>query len=406
MSNRMSLDPLSADFLEDPYPHLAEQRSAAPVAYCEAIDMWLVTGHAEVEQVFMSPEIFSAANAQTPLLPLCEEAATILAAGFHIQPVMTNLDLPAHARIRRRLARAFSPRRMRSLEPVIEQRCAGIVAGWAGSDRVDLVRDLCYPLPALTIFTMIGFPDSDADQIKEWCADKLAVNWGRPSRDHQIRAAETMVAFWEYCADFIETRRNQAGDDLTTDLIRDETDGSEPLTDRELTSIVFGLSFAGHETTTNQAANCLRRVLEEGMWSELRRDRGLVAGAVEEAIRHDSSTIAWRRITTQETSLGGVRLPAGAKICVSMAAANRDPDQFEDPDRFDPRRANADRHISFGKGLHYCLGAKLARIEVSTILRVLLDEFTSIELEEPLDYTFPANISFRGPLSLPVRLAR
>ena len=350
-----SLDPLSAGFLADPYPFLAQQRETAPVAFCDAIDMWVVTRHEDVEHVFLHPELFSASVAQAPLMGLCDKAASILKAGFHNQPVLSNFDPPGHTRIRRRLAKAFSTKRMRMLTPIIEERCAALLDQVSAHDEGDLARDLCYPLPALTIFAMIGFPAEDSDRIKEWCADKLVVNWGRPTEEAQIRGAETMVAFWAYCEAFVERRRQEPADDLTTDLMQDK-DASEPLTNREIASIVFALSFAGHETTTNLAANCIRAVIENGLWHDLRNDRERIPAAVEETLRYDSSVIAWRRVANEDTTLGGVQIPAGAKLMLSLGAANRDPRVFDNPENFNPNRNWPKDHMSFGKGIHFCLG--------------------------------------------------
>ncbi len=397
-----SFDPLSAESIADPYPFLASLRQEAPVSYCPAIDMWVVTRHADVDHVFSHPELFSAANAQTPLLPLCDEAMAILKAGFRILPVMSNADRPGHTRFRRPLARGFSARRMRVLTPVIEARCGAILDDIAGAGGGDLMQALCYPLPALTIFTMIGFPDTDADRIKAWCADKLVVNWGRPTAGAQVRAARTMVAFWDYCEAFVADRRRAPADDLTSDLLQDD-DVDPPLTDQEIASIVFGLSFAGHETTTNLAANCIRQVLLHGLWPKLRAGRDSIPDVIEETLRYDSSVTAWRRIAKEDCVIGGAAVPAGAKLMLSLAAANRDPTVFAAPDSFDPSRANSGAHLSFGKGLHYCLGVPLARIEVAAVLNGMLDRFATVDLAEPDAPEFPPNIAFRGPLRLPVR---
>ena len=395
-------DPLTEAFLSNPYPFLADQREEAPVAYCPAIDMWIVSRHADVEYVFLNPDLFSASIAQATLLPLCDAAVDILKDDFGIEPVMSNFDPPGHTRIRRRLAQAFSMKRMRVLTPVIEDRCAEILDRFADAGTADLAQELCYPLPAITIFAMIGFPPEDNDQIKEWCADKLVVNWGRPTEEAQVRAAETMVAFWKYVVAFVARRRQEPADDLTTDLMLGK-DMSEPLTDNEIASILFGLSFAGHETTTNQTANCLRQIVENGYWEKLRQDRDLVPKAVEESIRHDSSVIAWRRLAKQETAIGGVTVPAGAKLMLSVGAANRDPDAYDNPEAFDPERAWPKDHLSFGRGIHLCLGAHLARIEMGVILNQMLDRFADLELVEGTPLEFPPNISFRGPVHLPAR---
>jgi len=394
-----SLDPLADDVINDPYPFLARARKDSPVAYCEPIDMWLVTRHKDVEEVFLDPKRFSASIAQAPLMPLCDEAMAILKADFGIQPTMSNFDPPGHSRIRRTLARAFSTRRMRILEPVILQRCREILDGFADQGSADLARELCYPLPALTIFAMIGFPDEDADQIKSWCADKLVVNWGRPSAEAQVRAAQTMVAFWKYCVAYVKRRRDDPGDNLVADLMQDP-DVSEPLTDNEISSIIFGLSFAGHETTTNQLANCIRAICDHGLWQQLRVDRDLIPGVVEESLRQVSSVIAWRRIAVEDTTIGDTPVPKGAKLLLSLAGANRDPDVFPEPDAFNPGRDNTRAHLSFGKGIHLCLGAHLARMEIGIVLNEMLDRFEELRLDESQELEFPPNVAFWGPISL------
>ena len=397
-----AMQPLSAEFLADPYPHVARQREEAPVVYDPELDFWIVTRHEDLEYVFLNQDLFSAVNVQAPLYPLCDEATAILKDRFDIVPVMSNADQPAHIRYRRRLARAFSTRRMRVLTPIVELRCSEILDSFASDGKGDLMRQLCYPLPALTIFAMIGFPHEDTDRIKAWCADKLAINWGRPSREHQIEAAGTMVAFWEYCIDFVRRRREEPADDLTTDLMQQD-DASDALSDREIASILFGLSFAGHETTTNQTANCIRNVLEAGLWETLRRDRSLVPAVIEESLRYDSSVIAWRRITTRPVTIGGVDIPAGAKLFLSIAAANRDPRVFGEPDAYLPGRERVRDHLSFGKGIHLCLGRELSRIEMGTILNALLARFDTLELDDREPLSFPANITFRGPVRLMAR---
>lgn len=392
-------DPLSREMIADPYPLLAKVREDSPVVYCKPIDMWVVSRHKDVEEVFLDPKRFSAAIAQAPLSPMCDEAMAILKADFTIEPTMSNFDPPGHSRIRRTLARAFSTRRMKVLEPLIDRRCAEILDGLADGGPADLAHDLCYPLPALTIFAMIGFPEEDADRIKEWCADKLVVNWGRPSAEAQVRAAKTMVAFWKYCTAYVKRRRADPGDNLVADLMLDES-VSPPLSDNEISSIIFGLSFAGHETTTNQLANCIQAVCENDLWQKLRKDRDLVPPTVEESLRFVSSVIAWRRIATEDTTIGGTPVPKGAKLLLSLAGANRDPSKFPEPDRFDPARDDARQHLSFGKGIHLCLGAHLARMEIAIVLNQMLDRYADLKLVSGQRYDFPANVSFRGPISL------
>jgi cytochrome P450 len=389
-------DPLSDEFLADPYPHLARLRESTPVFYASVLDRWVVTRYDEIEQVLQDPTTFSAAEAQRTLYPVCEDAGAVLR-GAELVPVLSNCDPPAHRRYRQVMARALSPRRMAVLGAAIGERSGALLETFAGDGRADLVGRLFYPLPALTMFTLIGLPLEDADRIKEWGEDKIVVNWGRPSPAAQMRSALSMVAYWRYCLEFVRSRRMLPRDDLTSDLLANE----EMLSDEEVASLIFAVSFAGHETTTSLLGNVMHQLLRRPkLWEEVCADRSLIDGAVEETLRYDTPVPAWRRITTRATTISGVRVPAGARLILSFGAGNRDPERFSDPECFDMRRADARRQISFGKGIHYCLGAALARLEARIVLDMLADRLAGLRLAQEESLRFSPNISFRGPLEM------
>ncbi|MGQ4599833.1 cytochrome P450 [Nocardia sp. R6R-6] len=396
-------DPLSPDYLESPYPHLNALREAGPVHYVPSLDYWIVTRYADVAAVFADPTTFSATIAQTPLAPLTDEAGEILKSGVRNTPVLSNLDPPAHTRVRLHLATKFLPRKIAAMVPQIESLATELIDRFADRGSADLVADLAFPMPALTMFRLIGFPDADAEMLKSWCNDKLEVNWGKPTADYQRRAATNMSKLWDYCENFVTLRRDNLADDLTSDLIRQRENDPEALNDQEVASVLFALGFAGHETTTNLIGNALRQLLSNpSAWAEICADPALIDGAVEETLRFDSSVIAWRRITTRETSIGGVQVPAGAKLMLSLGSANHDPAMFPDPESFDIRRPNARLQLSFGKGTHFCLGQHLGRVEARTVIRLLSERFPDLQLKADQSYTFPRNISFRGPEHLHV----
>ncbi|HEX4251203.1 MAG TPA: cytochrome P450 [Pseudonocardia sp.] len=390
-------DPLSEAFLADPYPELAKVRDRGPVFFAPVLDRWVVTGYAEIEHVLLDPETFSAAEAQRTLYPLCPEADAILR-GLDLVPTMSNADPPAHTRYRSVIMRALSPRRMAKLEPVIRSRATALIDTMlTGGRSGDIVAGLCHPLPAATLFALIGFPPGDGEQIKAWCEDKIEVNWGRPSVEQQVRSAHSMVAFLDHCRALVHARRAAPADDLTSDLVTDE----RALRDEEAASLIFALSFAGHETTTNLLGNALYQLLSRpGLWDEVRADRRLIPGAVEETLRYDSSVPMWRRVTTRATALGGVRLPAGARVVLAFGAAGHQADRFPEPDLFDVRRPDARRQLSFGKGIHLCAGAPLARLEGRIVLDALGDRMPALRLAVGHERRYPANISFRGPREL------
>ena len=394
-------DPFAADYLADPYPILNRLRRDAPVFYAPELDMWVVSRFADVERIFTDPRRFSAAIAQDPLFPLEAEARAILAAGFRAKKTMSNCDPPVHGRIRAHNMTAFSAQRTKRLEPKVRERTAVLVDAIARKHRSDLIAELAFPLPAHTIFTLIGFPDEDTEVLKRWCTNRMLFSWGRPSAELQVQVARNMVAYWEYCERFVAARVREPRDDFTSDLARIHLADSTALAVDEITSVVYGLSFAGHETTSNLIGNGVRRLVEHReQWDALCRDPTLIPNAVEETLRFDTSVVAWRRVATEPVTIGGVDVPAGAKLMLMLAAANRDPAHFSDPDVFDVARRDARTHLAFGAGIHYCLGAALARLQLAIVLESLTRRFPTLRLVPEQDITFAPNISFRGPQQL------
>src|SRR5215211_5583303 len=240
-------DPLSAEYLADPYPILNAVREAEPVFFAPSIGYWLVTRYDDVKAVLSDPPTFSARVAQEPLLPLVPEALDTFKAGVRKVAGLSDADPPYHNKFRQRVGAALSVRRTNALKPWIEERAAGLIDGFVAEGRADLVRRLTFPLPALTMFTLLGFPDEDAELLKSWCGDKLEVSWGRPSPEYQVQAVTNMSRFWSYCEAFVARRRAEPADDLTSELL-EQRGTAEPLDEREIASVLFALSFAGHET--------------------------------------------------------------------------------------------------------------------------------------------------------------
>ena len=392
--------PLAEEYLTDPYPILSTVREEAAAFYAQDTDMWVITRYADIEAIFKDPETYSAAITQAPVFPLAERAREILAQGFHATPTMSNCDPPKHTRIRVHNMKAFSARRISVLEPKVRAKASELITAITPG-LADLVPTLTYPLPAYMIFTLIGFPDQDIDMLKSWCGNRMAFSWGRPDADEQADIAANMVRYWRYCEEFVAERARNPRDDFTSDLIRTHRADPDALSLDEITNIVYGLSFAGHETTTNLTSNAIRNLLtHRQQWEELCAEPALIPGAVEETLRYDTSVIAWRRITTRPVTTGGVDIPAGAKLMLLLNSAGRDPRQFPDPEVFDIHRRGVRAHLAFGKGIHYCFGAPLARMEARIVLELLTSRVHALSLCQGQVFTFPANISFRGPREL------
>jgi cytochrome P450 len=215
-----------------------------------------------------------------------------------------------------------------------------------------------------------------------------------------------MVSYWRYCRDFVAQRRNKRTDDFTSELLDAHDADPNPangtgLSYAEVESIVYGFSFAGHDPVTALLCNTLLCLLpRRDQWDALCVDPSLAAAAVEETLRYESSQISWRRVTTQSTTLGGIDLPAGTRLYLNFASANHQPDLFENPETFDIHRHRPNRHISFGKGIHFCVGNGLARMEARIALELLSQRLPSLRLVEDQELTYFPNITFRGPEEL------
>jgi cytochrome P450 len=400
-----SFTPLAPDYVADPYPIAAEVRDETPVVFAEELGYVVVSRMADVREVFMNPDVYSSENVQDPVFPICDAAAAILAdPEFDPVAVMSNRQEPDHGRIRQYTQKGFSNRRTKVLEPYIRRRAGELIDDMiAGDAPADFVAAVAYPLPGEVLFRFMGFPEQDDAQLKEWCGDRLAFSWGRPTDDEQVEIATKMVAYWKYVREFTAAKRADPGDDYASDLLADLEAHPEDLTYREVESILYGLSFAGHEPVTLLLGNALLTLLpRRDVWDRICAQPELIAGALEEVIRWNSPQVGWRRVTIRDTTLAGIDIPAGTQIYLNLGAANHDPDEFADPERYDLDRSNARNNISFGKGNHFCLGAKFARFEARVVLEELTQRVPSLRLVAEQEVTRFPNITFRGPSHLDV----
>jgi cytochrome P450 len=403
---RADFDPLDPTFLADPYAVLdALPVEQEPVFYAPALDYYVVTRYADVEAVFLDPQTYSAGAAQLPLVPLVPEALEILAAGGHRpRPSMVSLDPPAHTRLRRPASRAFTPRRVAAMEDRIRGTVDELLDAVDPRAPFDLVAALAFPLPASIVFSFMGVPEPDWPQLKDWCGHRATLSWGRPAPEEQVEHARSMAAYRGYLRELVARKAGERGDDYASALLAIHDEDPDALSHEEIASILFSLSFAGHETTNYLIGNLVRRLLEEpAQWEAVVADPGLIPGAVDEILRYDTSVPAWRRVTTRPATLGGVELPEGAKLFLWLAATGRDAAVFPDPERFDPRRENAHHALAFGKGIHYCAGASLGKLEARLALAGLIRRFPALRLVPGQEIPFHPNISFRGPMELRVQ---
>jgi cytochrome P450 len=287
------------------------------------------------------------------------------------------------------------------MEPRIRSILEEIIDAIDATTPFDLVSTLTFPLPATVVFSFIGVPEADYARLKEWCGYRAKLAWGRPAVEEQVEHAGNMTAYRRYLRELVAAKDADRGDDFASALLAIHDEQPEELTHEEISSILFSLSFAGHETTNYLIGNLLRRLLEEpARWDAIVSDPTLIPGAIEETLRYDPSVPAWRRIANRPVTIAGVEIPEGAKLFLWTAAAGRDPDVFPDPDTFDMRRENARHHLAFGKGIHFCIGSALGKLEARLALEALTARFPGLRLVPDQQLTFHPNISFRGPQSL------
>lgn len=397
--------PFTAAYLRDPYPDLARVQARDRVFYASELGYVVVTRMEDILEVFKKPDIYSSANVQDPVFPVCPAAAAILGAeDFNPVAVMSNRQQPDHTRIRKYTQAGFNNRRMKLLEPYIERRCEELAdAMIEAGPPAEFVSSFGHALPGQTIFRFIGFPESDDDQLMRWTSNRLAFTWGRPDESQQIDIAQNMLSYWRYCSAFVARRMEEPGDDFTSELLAAHKADAGELAYREVESIVYGLSFAGHEIVSNFLSNALLCLLpRRDTWAALGQDPARVTNALEEVLRFESPQTSWRRITTCATRLGGIDIPGNTPVFLSLGAANRQPELFEAPDDFDIERSAAKNHVSFGRGIHFCLGARMARVEAQIALTTLSRRFPDLRLAEDQKLHYEPNITFRGPAALHV----
>lgn len=404
--------PLDDDYLSDPYPIARDLTATDPIFYADRLGHVVVTKMSEIEEVFMNPDVFASTNVQDPIYPLCPAAGEVLGApDFDPVAVMSNRPEPDHARIRVYTRKGFGNRRLKSLEDYMRDRATEVLDRMiADGSPAEYVSAFAFPLPAEIVFRFIGFPAEDDAMIKRWCVNRRAFSWGQPTEDEQVEIARGMIDYWRYCREFVAQRRDDRQDDFASELLdaweedpgpERDPDATTGISYREVESVVYGISFAGHDPVTALLCNTLLCLLpRREQWDALVADPSLATNAVEETLRYESSQISWRRITTQDTTLGGVDLPAGTRLFLNFASANHEPELFDQPEVFDIHRPDANRHISFGKGIHFCLGSQLARMEARIALELLSQRLPSLRLVDDQQLTYFPNITFRGPEAL------
>jgi cytochrome P450 len=365
----MTYDPWSPAFVADPYETYAELRRDRPVFFDEPTGQWVVSRYEDVNALLRDRRLgrtylhvatrgeFGRPSEPESLAPFWN----LIRAG------MLDVEPPDHTRLRRLVSKAFTPRMVEGLRARIRELAGELARGLAEKGGGDLLAEVAEPLPVTVIAEMLGIPEGDRPLLRPWSAQICGMFELDPPEETQRTAVRASVEFSEYLRDLARTRRAAPGEDLISALA-----GVEGLTEDELVGTCVLLLNAGHEATVNATGNAWWALFRDpGALSRLREDHGLIPTAVEELLRYDTPAPMFERWVLEDVEVAGVRVPRGAEVALQFASANHDPDVFADPGRLDLAR-DPNPHVGFGAGIHFCLGAPLARIELAESMGALL----------------------------------
>jgi pimeloyl-[acyl-carrier protein] synthase len=399
------------EFLADPYAAYERLRAVDPVLWVPGIfgiGAWIVTDHATCNAVLRDKRFGKEAHKVLPAEALAlipQEAEAIAERRKHS---MLFRDPPDHTRLRGLVNQAFTPRTVERLRPRIAEIAARLVDALeeklrAGAPSVDLVRELAFPLPIIVIAELLGVPPEDRDRFKAWST--VLTQGLNPGATREVlgRVGAAATELDAYLAGVIDARRREPRADLISELVRVH-DGTDRLSAEELSATCRLILTAGHETTVNLIGNgTLALLRNESQRDLLARDPSLIPGAVEEMLRYDGPVQMTSRFAYEACHVGGKDVARGAMVLLLLAAANRDPRVFPDPERFDVRRENAHSNVAFGVGIHYCLGAPLARVEGEVAFGALLGRFPRLALADGAPIEWRENVVLRGLRALHVK---
>ena len=382
-------DPLDPRVVADPYPAYRELLAGGPLHYCRRHDIWVVSRYDDVRAAARAHDSLSSAESVVRLR--------------HRLPMMLTQDRPAHARLRRVLAKDFTGQAMRRRQATVERLTADALDAMLAAGETDAVARLTSPLPVAVIADLLGVPAEDLPDFRRWSdrvVEGFALEAGAGAVGRSGRVLGATMRLHRYLGEQLDLRRREPRDDLLSRLLASADDGE--LTQDEVFWFALMLLVAGNETTTNLLGSMIVAFAQQPeQFERVRHDPALAAAAVEETLRHVSPIQGFYRTALEDHQVGEATIPAGARVLLLFGAANRDPRRYDDPDSFLVERAPAD-HLAFGSGIHFCLGAHLARLEGEVVARALAGRVAAIELRGTP--AWGENPNLRGPSALPVRL--
>jgi cytochrome P450 len=375
-------DPLEPEQVGEPFAWLARAREEMPVFYIPKLDVWCLTRMEDVLTAFKDTERFSNTHAEVGTPP--PELASELPDGHPVAHSLDSLDPPQHTRVRKLAQRAFTPRHLSAREDEIAAICQGLVDEFIGLGTTDLVASFTTHIPVRVIAALLGMSQDDAPAMKEWTDDWFQIWLGDDPPDVRAQRWQRTIEFDRFIRAFVEDRRANPREDLTSSLVHAVSDDGEPsLTTFEVVCVIAGIVAAGSDTTSILLAHAVWLMLTNpGTWERVTADPSLIPRVVEETVRLRNPVRGLRRVTTCPVHLGDADIPEGATLYVHVGSANRDASIFERAEEFDIDRPDLSEHVGFGKWTHFCLGAPLARLEARIALEILVGRFPRLRLCE------------------------
>lgn len=374
----VTFDPTLPEQRENPFDVLELARREQPVFYAEKFGLWVVTRHDDVLAVLKDHKSFSSEGALKSSAGAYPPAVReVLAEGFPEMPYIIEVDPPVHDRIRGLITKAFTPRRVAELAPRIEEIARELIDSFAADGEGDIIERFAWPLPLRVLGELFGVPREDLEQLHHWGQDWLLVQQELPV-ERRVEHARGLVQMQRYFVELVEARIEQPTDDLVGALVSGKDEIDPPLSVIEIAGLPLDLMVAGHVTVTRAIGSTLNRMFAHPPLREHLLDPAIAPKAIEEILRLEAPAQGLFRIAARDVEVGGVTLPRGARVMAHFASANRDHCVFAQPDDYEPQRADIGKHLAFGKGIHFCIGAPLARLELGVALPMLLERLPGL----------------------------
>jgi cytochrome P450 len=408
----VTFDATDDSVVQCPYPHYREMRDQAPVLQLDGTpfgrpgeQIYAVSRYDDVKRILHEPGTFSSrfgTPAAKPSPELLARLRAVIADGWPNVPTMLTEDAPTHTRYRRLVSMAFTPKRVSELEPAIRSICSELVDGFGGASRIDFLDSFAVALPVRAVAVILQVPETRQADFKKWADSSVAAIGRTITDDERVAAERDIVEQQQYFASEIEDRRANPRDDFLTDLLNAELPAADdieggPLGMAEMLSIIRQIQVAGSETTTSLLADAMVQLAEHpDEWRRLQADPSRASLVVEEALRWASPNQGLFRVVTADTEIAGTPIPKGSTVWVMYGSADHDDRLFDDPEAFRPDRPGLNQHLAFGHGIHFCLGAALARLEAVCALQELAARLDTISVVGEDDLRYGRSFILRG----------